>query len=108
MVYPFDNLDTSQTVAWVDPGTLGHQFDESISIPGEANGWRWRARVLYAPMNLFIPGSNPLTVKADVSLPTNPRHSRWYFPHWATVGPSDFRISGYRPPTDPGVTVTPD
>ncbi|MBI4558543.1 MAG: FG-GAP repeat protein, partial [Candidatus Hydrogenedentes bacterium] len=97
---PFDGTDTSVSGSWLDVAA-GHALEESFTIPGEANGFRWRARALYAPLSLFNQ-ETPLTVKPGLSLPPKPAHSRWYYPHWATVGPSDFRTTGYRPPTDPG------
>lgn len=105
---PFDGQNTFVSSEWVDPGTSGHDFSEPFSITGDANGWNWRARVLYANLALFVDGSSPLTPRAGVTIPANPAHSRWYRPGWGTPGPSDVRTSSYLPPTPPGnLTITP-
>jgi len=108
----FDGTGLGRSMEWYDPADGTVSFDELISIPGDVNGWHWRARVLHLPLNLFqatgTPG--PVTAKSGIALPPNPPGTRWHRPQWATVGPSDFRTSGYLPPTNPGgveVTQTP-
>jgi len=105
----FDGTGLGRSTEWYDPADGTVTFDGLISIPGDVNGWHWRARVLHLPLNLFqatgTPG--PVTAKSGITLPPNPPGTRWHRPQWATVGPSDFRTNGYRPPTDPtGVNVT--
>ncbi|MBI4557673.1 MAG: carboxypeptidase regulatory-like domain-containing protein, partial [Candidatus Hydrogenedentes bacterium] len=106
---PFDGIETGISLDWINVSTANYTFDEAFTVPGEANGFHWRARLLYLPLNLLEPGAGqtPLTPKVGLTLPPNPPHGPWFSPQWATVGPSDFRTNGYRPPMDPGgVQVT--
>jgi hypothetical protein len=85
------------TVAdWVTPPLAGHTFDQLITEIPEANGHQVRYRIRHLSEQYFKPGITPSP---------NPSAGRWFYPQWATEGPSDFRTSGYRPPTDPGVSV---
>ncbi|GMW00562.1 MAG: hypothetical protein AMXMBFR84_16990 [Candidatus Hydrogenedentota bacterium] len=97
---PFEGTDTFTTDTWILPGFAGHPYDEPFTVQEEANGFRWRVRVLHAPLSKFQNNGGVLSIKPGHALPPHPAHSRWYYPHWATVGPSDFRTSGYLPPTN--------
>ncbi|MFC1735237.1 carboxypeptidase regulatory-like domain-containing protein [Candidatus Hydrogenedentota bacterium] len=106
----FDGSGLEMSADWLDPvgGTIS--FDELISVPGDVNGWHWRARVLHLPLNLFeTTGSpGPVTAKNGITLPPNPPGSRWHRPQWATVGPPDFRTNNYGSPSGPSsVSLTP-
>ena len=64
----------------------------------DANGHRLRMRVARLPERAFKPG---------IIQPQNPPHGPWMYPAWVSDGPSDFRTSGYQPPTNPsGVAVS--
>jgi len=89
---PFDGKNTGVS-NWANTGVSGYPFDELVTGLGEENGFRCRMRLLYDPVRCL-----------------GQQRSRWFYPQWPTQGPSDFRTSGYRPPTDPGalsVTQTP-
>ncbi|MDP2323426.1 MAG: integrin alpha, partial [Gammaproteobacteria bacterium] len=83
---------------WVNPPLAGHTFDQLITGIPEANGHQIRYRIGHLSEQYFQPGITP---------PPNSPAGRWIYPQWATEGPSDFRTSGYRPPTDPGLSIAP-
>ncbi|GMW03862.1 MAG: hypothetical protein AMXMBFR84_49960 [Candidatus Hydrogenedentota bacterium] len=102
-IVPYDNKNLEQPILftdWVNAGDISHTFESALSgLEPNANGYAVRCRIAFLPESYFRPG---------VTAPMHPPHGRWYTQDWVTPGPSDFRVSDYRSPTNAGgITLTP-